>query len=151
MTPSQRLVLVQFALFVAMGLAVAFTPVQSQPAAQIVGGILMIGGVLLVLAGIQVHRIVNHAPPNVTPDPNTEAKLVTIGLYGRMRHPIYSGVLLVAFGLALLHGGAYPWVVMAALYIFFYTKSRYEEALLLHTYPAYQAYMQRTGRFLPRF
>ncbi|HEX2619271.1 MAG TPA: isoprenylcysteine carboxylmethyltransferase family protein [Phototrophicaceae bacterium] len=150
-SPSQRLVLVQFALFVVLGVVAVFTPAQSLPAGKIVGAVFVIAGLILILASIAAHQLVNHAPPNISPDPNQQARLITTGaLYGRMRHPIYSGVLLISFGVGLMHGGMYTWFVIAAMYIFFFFKSRYEEALLMYVYPGYKDYIKRTGRFLPR-
>jgi protein-S-isoprenylcysteine O-methyltransferase Ste14 len=101
---------------------------------------------------ISIHQQQNYAPPKITPDPKRTAKLIKSGIYARVRHPIYAGVLLTAFGLTLAHGHPVMWTLMTALYIFFYAKSRYEEALLLNYYgKSYADYMQTTGRFLPRF
>jgi protein-S-isoprenylcysteine O-methyltransferase Ste14 len=150
MNPSQRLVILQFALFAALGLAAVLTLPIATPLATAVGIVLALVGVGVIFAAIATHQQINRATPYITPDPNRKAGLITSGIYARLRHPIYAGVLLAAFGVALAHGGAIVWVVMAALYIFFYAKSRYEEALLLHVYPKYADYMKRTGRFLPR-
>lgn len=151
MTPSQRLVALQFILFIALGLASVLTPAQSVGTARLIGFGLMVVGILVILSAIVTYQQTNRTPPNITPDPQRKAQLVTSGIYARLRHPIYSGVLLAAFGAALAHGNQIMWAVVAAMYIFFYAKSRYEEALLLHVYPAYKDYMMRTGRFLPRF
>jgi protein-S-isoprenylcysteine O-methyltransferase Ste14 len=149
-TPSQRLVAVQFILFAALGLAAVVTQPQAAEASQVIGiGLIGLGLVVIVVALI-TFRDIAKTTPNISPAPKRKGTLVTAGIYGRMRHPIYSGVLLIAFGAALAHGNMVMWVVVAAMYIFFYAKSRYEEALLLSVYPEYRDYMMRTGRFLPR-
>lgn len=152
MTPSQRLVIVQFALFAVIGVsAFAFIPI-SPVQLRAIGLFLMLIGVIVLGSAIGIHQTQNYAPPNITPDPKRSAKLIKSGIYARVRHPIYAGVLLTVFGLTLAHGHPVMWALMAALYIFFYAKSRYEEALLLNYYgKSYAEYMKTTGRFLPRF
>ncbi len=152
MSTSVRLVLLQFVLFGVLGLVVLLTPMEPvPPVARVIGLGLMVIGLAVVLAAILTHQTVNRKTPNIVPDPDQQVGMVTTGLYARMRHPIYGGILFAAFGVGLVHGGMYTWAVVAAMYIFFYAKSRYEEALLLHAYPEYKAYMMRTGRLLPRF
>jgi protein-S-isoprenylcysteine O-methyltransferase Ste14 len=150
MTPSQRLVALQFVLFAALGLAAVLTPPIATDTARLIGIFLITAGIAVIFAALWSHQRINRSAPKITPDPNKKAALVTGGIYARMRHPIYSGVLLAAFGAALSHGNILMWVIVAAMYIFFYAKSRYEEALLLYVYPEYRDYMMRTGRFLPR-
>lgn len=152
-SPSQRLVLVQFALFGVLALAVILTPASSAPSTRAIGIVLIMVGLALVALAIVTYQAHAQRLPKVSPeppDPKRGGQLITQGIYGVMRHPIYSGILFTAFGIALVHGHIFVWAVVAAMYIFFYSKSRYEEALLAHVYPAYQQYMLRTGRFLPR-
>ncbi len=152
-SPSQRLVLVQFLLFALLGLAVILTPASSPPSTRVIGAVLIAAGLGLITLAIITFQVHARRLPNVSPqppDPQQGGRLITQGIYSRMRHPIYAGVLFTAFGIALMHGHIIVWTVVAALYIFFYSKSRYEEVLLLHTYPDYANYLRRTGRFLPR-
>lgn len=85
----------------------------------------------------------------VAPDQQTE--LVTSGLYGRVRHPIYAlSILLMLCTLVVVP--TVPVAVMAALHIgLMVTKAYNEERFLAgrHGEP-YQRYLRRTGRFLPR-
>ncbi len=152
-SPAQRLVLVQFALFGLMGLAVILTPASSPAATRVMGAVLIASGLGLITLAIVTYQAHAQRPPKISPEPPDPARggqLITQGVYSRMRHPIYGGVLLTAFGIALMHGHIFVWALVAALYIFFYSKSRYEEAMLLHVYPEYATYLRRTGRFLPR-
>lgn len=77
-------------------------------------------------------------------DPNATTGLVTRGIYARIRHPIYSALILFFVGCFL----AYPCVVSAiglALVVpGVYVQSRREERFLLERFPEYRG---RTGRF----
>lgn len=84
------------------------------------------------------------------PEPRAEAELRTSGLYGRVRHPIYSGLLLAAWGWV----GVFPsWVTVvgaALLTTLLTVKSTYEERLLRERFAEYARYAARVPRFLPR-
>lgn len=137
---------VLFWLLVAV--AVGFPP--GQPLIpRIVGFVLIIVGFAVAALAVWGHIARNRTLPSVAPTPNSQAALVETGLYAWVRHPIYTGVLLVAFGVALAHGHIAVLLVALALVVFFTFKSRYEESLLRVAYPQYDAYMARTGRFLP--
>ena len=108
----------------------------------------MIGFAVLMIA-IWEHMRRNATLPNITPTPNAHVGLVDTGLYAYVRHPIYSGVLIGAVGVALAHGHLVPILVALVMIVFFTFKSRYEEGLLRAAYPEYADYMTHTGRFLP--
>jgi protein-S-isoprenylcysteine O-methyltransferase Ste14 len=85
----------------------------------------------------------------VTPDP--QAELVTSGLYGRIRHPIYAlSILLMMCTFVVVPTP--PVAAMAAIHIsLMIFKAHNEERFLaqLHGAP-YLRYLERTGRFFPR-
>ena len=83
------------------------------------------------------------------PTPVADGELVTTGLYALARHPIYTCLLVAAFGFAYYSGSGYRMLVGLALLVLFYFKSDYEEKQLIARYPAYSAYRQKVGRFLP--
>ena len=84
------------------------------------------------------------------PIPGKDAVLVTDGLYRFVKHPIYSGVILIAIGLTIT-GGFLPHVFFfAALTLLLNYKASFEEALLAKTYAGYADYSKKTGRFVPR-
>jgi protein-S-isoprenylcysteine O-methyltransferase Ste14 len=85
----------------------------------------------------------------VTPDQKTE--LVTTGLYGYIRHPIYAlSILLMLCSAAVVP--TVPMAVVAAVHVaLMLAKARNEERFLLAALgEAYARYCRRTGRFLPR-
>jgi protein-S-isoprenylcysteine O-methyltransferase Ste14 len=86
----------------------------------------------------------------VTPDERTE--LVTSGLYGRIRHPIYAlSILLMACSALIVP--TVPMAFVALVHIaLMLVKARNEERFLLAAKgEAYARYCRRTGRFIPRF
>ena len=85
------------------------------------------------------------------PRPLPEAHLVQSGIYARVRHPLYTSVILVCVGWALIWRSR-P-ALGAALFLipFFYAKARREERWLVVRFPGYLEYARRVPRFLPRW
>lgn len=80
------------------------------------------------------------------PRPRDGATLVQHGIYGVVRHPIYSGIVLGALGWSLLRASLPSLLLTLALALFFDRKARREEAWLLEAYPGYREYMARVRR-----
>jgi protein-S-isoprenylcysteine O-methyltransferase Ste14 len=79
-------------------------------------------------------------------------KLITHGVYAKVRHPMYSAFWLMALAQALLlpnYVAGFAGIIgFGTLYLL---RVRQEEALMLKGFgPEYQAYMDRTGRVLPK-
>jgi protein-S-isoprenylcysteine O-methyltransferase Ste14 len=76
--------------------------------------------------------------------------LVTGGLFGRMRHPIYAGMLLVTLGMAGVTGDLLSTAVAAGAWVGIPVQARLEEDFLLSRHgDEYRTYQARTGRFWP--
>jgi len=143
-------VAVQFILFGLLALLLWVLPSSSTEVGRALGSLGVLGGVLLALWAIADFARGARTLPQVSPEATQGARLVEVGLYKRIRHPIYTGVLLAAFGSALGHGHVLAWGMALVILAFFWTKSRFEESLLRQAYPGYADYMTRTGRFVPR-
>ncbi len=81
--------------------------------------------------------------------PRRSGTLVTTGIYRLVRHPMYTGVIIGFLGYIILFGSLFlipAWFVMALLYII---KTAREERALAEKYPDYEAYHQRTWKFIP--
>jgi protein-S-isoprenylcysteine O-methyltransferase Ste14 len=79
----------------------------------------------------------------------TDTQLVTGGPYSLIRHPIYSGVLLMMIGTAI---GLTPvwWLVAAAAGTYFISSARAEERFMTERFPdLYPAYRARTKMLVP--
>jgi protein-S-isoprenylcysteine O-methyltransferase Ste14 len=76
-------------------------------------------------------------------------ELVQRGPYRLVRHPIYSGLLLMILGTAILIGQVGSFVVLAFCSCGLWVKLRREEALLSKHLPEYSEYMRRTTALVP--
>ncbi len=105
----------------------------------------------LVTAAVVAGRGARDLGRNLTPIPRplAEAELVQTGIYARIRHPLYAAVMLSAFGWAAFASSARALIPAAMLAIWLEAKARREEAWLLHKFPGYAAYRDRTHRFIP--
>jgi len=79
-------------------------------------------------------------------------EIVETGIYKKIRHPAYLGYLASLLGIGLVLGN---WVGLTALVILplagiLYRIHVEESVLLVHFGPAYQEYLNRTKRLLPR-
>ncbi|MGH1491929.1 MAG: methyltransferase family protein [Acidimicrobiales bacterium] len=85
-----------------------------------------------------------------TPVPRGDGELATGGLYRFMRHPIYTGVLVIVIGLTIRSGSWLTLAVGLLTIAFFNQKAKWEEAQLAERYTDYAAYASSTPRFVPR-
>ena len=80
-------------------------------------------------------------------EPLPDAPLVTTGPYAHVRHPIYTGVVLVLAGYTLLWSNWTLALVVGVLARWYFDrKARVEEGWLVGRYPAYGAYMRHVRR-----
>ena len=70
-----------------------------------------------------------------TPVPRAGAALRTKGVFGVVRHPIYSGVLLALLGLVIAVGSWWSLLWWLIAIVFFAIKSRWEDSLLRAKHP----------------
>jgi protein-S-isoprenylcysteine O-methyltransferase Ste14 len=112
---------------------------------QVAGGLLLLAGLGLGLAG--VFALGRNLTPLITPKEGSV--LLERGPYRLVRHPIYSGLLQMAFGWGLWRGG---WLTLAfalLLLVLFDRKARREEQILRATFAGYDAYSRRVRRLIP--
>ena len=141
------------AQFVLMGL-VFFGPrtVVGRPgpfpfphACRVVGATFMAVGGMLLVAGIV--RLGSGLTP--LPYPKDGATLVQTGPFALVRHPMYSGGVLLSLGWAL---GVGEWLTLGyalALFVLLDVKSRREEKWLVERFPAYSDYQRRVRKLIP--
>ena len=140
-------VVVQIALFVLYGLALAWGASASWGVWRWLGVPLVAVGAWVGLAALRMHG--RKLTP--LPEPNPALGLQRTGVYAVIRHPMYTGLLLSAFGLAILAQKPLAIAAAGALTVFFNLKAREEERRLQRCYPDYADYQRATGRFLPRW
>ena len=145
-------VVVQVVLFVLIGFGPrSWSDGQTWPepyaaAATGVGlALMLLGGVLAVwgLASLGSRNL------TALPYPKDTASLVTSGPYAIVRNPIYSGLILGAFGWGLWLHAPFTLVFAAALFVLFDLKTRKEEAWLIERFPAYLEYCAQVKKLIP--
>jgi len=110
---------------------------------RILGWVLVLGGPIPMIWALVFLRLRAYRPTR-------QDTLVSNGIYRYIRHPIYSGVLMVFIGGVLLHPTR-PATVAGLLGIgYVYIQARLEEVDLLRRMPAYREYMNSVPRFFPR-
>ena len=112
-------------------------------------------GVAAALASLAMFHLTHRALGrnwSVTLEVRESHKLVTEGVYRKVRHPMYTAFWLWAVAQALLLpnwvAGLSGLVGFGTLYLL---RVRHEERLMIEAFgDTYRAYMERTGRLLPR-
>jgi protein-S-isoprenylcysteine O-methyltransferase Ste14 len=125
------------------------------PGGELWGAGLFARGAALVLitVGVVVGALAAlRLGPNLTPSPlpKEDGALITGGLYRWVRHPIYSGLLLVVLGLVMYKASLFHILVGVMLWLVLCIKAIGEEKMLGERFEDYQAYYATTGRFFPR-
>ncbi len=80
-------------------------------------------------------------------------QLVTSGPYGRIRHPLYGGIMMMAIGAAMFYLNLALLIDAIVVIAIAHYRAGIEEALLSSPQGfglQYRAYVARTGRFLPK-
>jgi len=129
----------------------------------VVGGIPVVGdfvtfllGPVLLLAGIAVaitgatQMGSSLSPWPVPSNEVTSTGLITSGLFDKVRHPIYAGLLAACAGLSVTTGDATRLLLTAILLYALDVKTDYEEAELQKIFPDYDNYKQDVpNKFFP--
>jgi protein-S-isoprenylcysteine O-methyltransferase Ste14 len=78
-------------------------------------------------------------------------ELIRTGPYARIRHPIYTGLLLAVAGTTIAIGEYRAILAFVLIAIGFTVKARREESLLSTEFgPSFEEHRRQTGFFLPR-
>ena len=141
-------VAVQFVLFILLAFAGSAGPAWGDPwltVGRVAGALLIAAGVAAASLGLFGLR------ENLTavPCPVEGGRLVDTGVYGLVRHPIYTGIIAAAVGWGLWTASPPALGLAMGLGVFFDLKSRREEAWLLAAYPGYADYRRRVRKLVP--
>ena len=113
--------------------------------AVFLGTVLIVIGAGLIFAGIRaLSRSVS-----AMPKPVDGGELVEDGPYAYVRHPIYLGLMFVAYGWSVAMDSIYALIMAVIFTVFLDLKSRREESWLREQYPQYRVYASHTKRFVP--
>jgi protein-S-isoprenylcysteine O-methyltransferase Ste14 len=139
-------VVAQSALLLAvLVLAPAFGRAWKSRGVAALGALLFVVGGWLGLAGVRALGRNRTAYPK----PLTNSALVQSGVYGVLRHPLYSSLMFASAGWALWWASWAGLAAALALAMLLDAKARREERWLRVKFPDYDAYSCRVRRFLP--
>jgi protein-S-isoprenylcysteine O-methyltransferase Ste14 len=110
-----------------------------------IGGLLFIIGGYFGIAGVRVLGK-NRTP---FPQPREHSELIAHGIYSRVRHPLYTSVILASLGWALIWQSAASLAAALVMIPFFHAKARREERWLSEKFAGYADYARRVPRFVP--
>ena len=136
-------VAIQAVLYGLLALAGTAGPAWGDP--WLVAGRLVGAGLVAAALGLVSLREVLTAAPR----PVEGGRLIESGIYGLVRHPIYTGIIAAATGFGLVTASLPALLVALAFLLFFDLKARREEAWLLAAYPGYAAYRRRVRKLVP--
>ena len=106
-------------------------------------GVIGLGGVVLGTVGLGRHNL------SPFPKPRDDGALVQGGVFSVVRHPIYAGFSLAAFGWSLMWSSIAAFVAAFVLLAFFDIKARREERWLTEKFPDYDSYRSRVKKLIP--
>ena len=111
----------------------------------VMGGILLPAGFLLIATGMP--KLGNNIA--AVPCPKDGAPLIVSGPYSLVRHPMYGGAIIMAFGWAFFMKGSLTFVYATILFLFLDLKARREEQWLQDTFCGYEEYQRRVKKLIP--
>jgi len=112
---------------------------------QAITGILFGLGLLFAVGGVSVLG----RNRTIFPRPGADSCLIQNGVYRVVRHPVYTGVALLATAWAVGWGSWPTGFAALALFVFLCLKSVREEVWLRGRFPEYADYARRVRRIVP--
>jgi protein-S-isoprenylcysteine O-methyltransferase Ste14 len=122
----------------------AFAPLPRALTTVLAVALLVTGFVLGISGGAWLRS--NLSP---FPYPRENATLVRTGPFRFVRHPMYSGAIMIALGWSFEVQGLLTLLYSILLFVLLDLKSRREEGWLNQRFPAYGEYQNRTRKLVP--
>lgn len=106
----------------------------------------MIIGVILIIIGFCIRLLaIRTLKDSFSLQLQSRDVLVTKGIYKHVRHPSYTGSLIMTFGLAMIY---VPLAITYVAFMFFLARVINEESIINNQ--DYAEYRQKTGMFIPK-
>jgi len=86
---------------------------------------------------------------NITPMVKDGAHLVTSGIYKFVRHPMYLALIIAVIPLIVDYFTWFRGIIFLTLIVTLFAKIKYEEALLIISFPKYLDYQKKSWRLIP--
>jgi protein-S-isoprenylcysteine O-methyltransferase Ste14 len=122
---------------------------------QIIAWMLLFGCIVPLVFGVQALRGRGKPISNREGDPSLLAfekttALVTTGIYRYIRHPLYSSLLLLVWGIFFKLPSLFGGILVILATVFLVLTAKADEAECTKFFgPAYQDYMKKTRMFIP--
>jgi len=111
----------------------------------VIVSLLLFTGLIFLISGLRaLGRFLT-----IFPEPKTTCELVESGIYGVVRHPLYTSVIFCALAWSLFWNSLPALVWWGVTVIFIDAKARHEEIRLRAKFPQYASYSQRVKRLIP--
>lgn len=148
----ELLVVLQFVLFFAFLFIPVWNPWLSQDLMSSTAyprlGLLVMGGLIALAMGLLgLFNLGRNLTP--LPYPLDHNQLVTQGVYGWVRHPLYSSQLFAALGWVCYSLSLGHLLLLVVGFLFFDYKARKEEGWLSQRHPEYADYAKRVSKLVP--
>ncbi len=148
----EYLVVLQFVLFFVFILVPSWNPLATPALLDALATprwmlLILFGLVALLLGGLGSVHIREYLTP--LPYPVDHNQLVQHGVYGWVRHPLYSSQLFAALGWTLFSLSLTHLLVLIIGFFFFDYKAKKEEGWLTERHPEYADYASRVRKFIP--
>nr|MBF0223035.1 isoprenylcysteine carboxylmethyltransferase family protein [Desulfobulbaceae bacterium] len=115
----------------------------------IADGIYLFGQCAAIILGLWALLVMRHGLIRMVPDVGGNAVLIRQGPYRRVRHPMYTALILLMAALVFNEGSLLRFVTLAVLCLDLLGKLLYEEKLLRVSFDGYGAYCRTTWRLIP--
>jgi len=138
--------IVQYGVLIAVGLLLPHS--QISPFYSFIN----IFGVLLILGGFWIHGLSHYVHRQAHEKPEEIEKLVTTGIYSKIRHPGYMGLIITYLGFPLAFASL-PVFVLSLIFAYpLYSQAKREEEFLIKKFgKEYQDYMKKVPwMFIPK-
>jgi len=112
----------------------------------LLGFIIVFVGLVIGFLALSKNRLGNF---NIRPDIKEAGCLITDGIYRYIRHPMYTSVLLSAFGTSIVYNELFHWIIFGVLFVNMILKMLHEEKLWHCHDAAYKVYAAKTKRLVP--
>jgi protein-S-isoprenylcysteine O-methyltransferase Ste14 len=142
-------IVIAFLFLRRFGLSIPFLTISLIPHSALLSA----ASIILVILGLGIAivargTLAGNWSSNV--DVKVGHELITTGIYGYVRHPIYTGLLFMLLGTVLITGTINMLLLLLAALGFFWFKARQEEKLLTKHFPKeYPAYKNKTKALIP--
>jgi protein-S-isoprenylcysteine O-methyltransferase Ste14 len=106
-------------------------------------------GIIVIILALYLGKV---ALSTVFAEENKDAGVISKGVFGVVRHPVYLSEIIIYIGLLIISMSLVAAVVWIIATGFLYFISRYEEKLLLERFgQEYETYMQQVPMWFSRF